>query len=129
METHNINPDNTYKDHDILSKNKKVSTKQNSVPLETLQSDDHLKKTSLPIACYHVGTKVAFSIDNDLHIVVTTVKDTNTNTVIRQIPSEETMNWLKFFNRNSVHPLLNKVDYHHKHVVRNHKDTELSNLI
>lgn len=40
-------------------------------------------------------TKVQFSIERELHLVVTHVLDASTNKVIRQMPAEETIKMLK----------------------------------
>jgi flagellar protein FlaG len=42
-----------------------------------------------------INTKVQFSIERELNLIVTRVMDASTNKVIRQIPAEETIKRLK----------------------------------
>ena len=42
-----------------------------------------------------ISTKVQFSIERELNLIVTRVMDASTNKVIRQIPAEETIKRLK----------------------------------
>lgn len=111
MKTFNIHPDNTNKQSNTLAGNKDVFIKKNSVPSEASLADVLLKNKSSPIISYHTGTKVSFSMENDLHIVVTTVTESNSNTVIRQIPSEETIDRLRLLNRYYNRPMVNTVNY------------------
>lgn len=115
METHNIHPVSVYKDHITLSSNKDVPIK-NRVPSALSQINDPPKKISSPIAHHNVGTKVAFSIEKDLHIVVTSVKDSNTNKLIRQIPPEETIDRLKLLNNYYKQPIDNAVKFQSKYI-------------
>ncbi|MEP9412093.1 MAG: flagellar protein FlaG [Candidatus Brocadia sp.] len=103
METHNIHPVTLYKDHTALSTSKDMPVKKNNTntyttPSEAPETEVLLMKTSPPAMPSHGGTKVAFSLEKDLNIVITTVIDPNTNKVIRQIPPEETIDRLKFLN-------------------------------
>jgi uncharacterized FlaG/YvyC family protein len=110
MGNHNIHTVSTYKDHNTLYSNKDISRKKNTIPSDEQKIiDDPLKRTSSPATPHYVGTKVAFSIERDLHIVVTTVKDSNTDTVIRQIPPEETIKRLKLLNNSYKQPIVNAV--------------------
>ncbi|MDN3513509.1 MAG: flagellar protein FlaG [Candidatus Brocadia sp.] len=96
MEIHNIHAVNPHKEHNYINKDELV--KKNFIPSKTQEDDDQYNETSSPITHYNLGTKVAFLIEKDLHIVVTTVKDSITNKVIRQIPPEETIDRLKLLN-------------------------------
>jgi len=125
METHNVHPVNTYKDHNYITKD--VLDKKNiMVNKSTIQSEppkpskvnDQLKATSSSITLRHLGTKVAFSIEKDLHIIVTTVKDSNTNKVIRQIPPEETIDRLKLLNNYHKQPIINEVNFQPKFILK-----------
>lgn len=102
MEIHIVHPVETYKGHNIRYIDRDAPVKKNVVPAAPSKLDDQIKKTS-PISVHRLGTKVAFSIEKDLHIVVTTVKDSNTNAVIRQIPPEETIDRLKLLNNYHKH--------------------------
>lgn len=116
MENHNIHTVSTYKDHNTLYNNKDMSIKKNTVPSNEPKVDDPPKRTSSPATPHNVGTKVAFSIEKDLHIIVTTVKDANTNKVIRQIPTEETINRLKLLNSYYKQPIVNSGKFPSKYL-------------
>lgn len=120
METRIIHPVTIYKDHTTLSTSKDIPVKKNSVntntvPSDATKTDVPLKKTSPPVISHHGGTKVAFSLEKDLHIVVTTVMDANTDKVIRQIPPEETIDRLKLLNVYNKQPFVNSAKFQPKY--------------
>ncbi|MCF6154458.1 MAG: hypothetical protein E3K36_04230 [Candidatus Brocadia sp.] len=115
METHDIHPVSVYKYHITLSSNKYVAIK-NRVPSASSKINDPPQKISSPITHINIGTKVAFSIEKDLHIIVTRVKDSNTNKVIRQIPPEETIDRLKLLNNYYKQPIDNVVKFQPKYI-------------
>jgi uncharacterized FlaG/YvyC family protein len=40
--------------------------------------------------------EISFSVEKDLHVIVTTVKDPNTKKMIQQIPSEDAIRRMRF---------------------------------
>ncbi len=116
METRDIHSVTTYKDHTSLFVNKNVPLKKdldktNIISFDVQKSDDPHKDISSSFTSHHVGTRVAFSIEKDLHIVVTTVKDANTNKVIRQIPQKETIDRIKLLSIYYKQPFSGAIKY------------------
>lgn len=67
----------------------------------TNTQDGHAQRLDSPIP-YKSSlweTEVTMSVEKDLNIVVTTVKNKNTDTVIRQIPEEEIIERLKYLKK------------------------------
>ena len=48
-----------------------------------------MAKMSPPIRSSILETKVTMSVEKDLNVVITTVKNKNTDDIIRQIPTKE----------------------------------------
>jgi len=69
---------------------KKITPEQVS-PLESSESKE------VPI-----NTKILFSVERDLNLIVTRVMDSTSNKVIRQIPTEETIKRLKLKYQQSL---------------------------
>lgn len=66
---------------DIADELKKKASSEKVAPTESKESS--------------LNTKVQFSIERELNLIVTRVMDASTNKVIRQIPAEETIKRLK----------------------------------
>lgn len=115
METHNIHNLNTYIDYNNNSNksvpSRKTTNVENDSATHEIQKDllfknsttrdnntQHLK---LPISYIPplLETKITMSVEKDLNIIVTTVKNKNTDKVIRQIPSEEIVERLKYIKK------------------------------
>lgn len=89
---------NEYRDKDISTKknanideiaeSKKVKNEKERK--DRIGESQHSKVVTLPVA-----TRISYSIENDLNLVVTRVVDTNTKKVIRQIPPEEIVKRMK----------------------------------
>lgn len=115
METHDVHPVSVCKDHITIASNKDVPIKKNGLPSAVSPINDPLKKISSPVTPHNVGTKIAFSIEKDLEIVVTSVKDLNTNKIIRQIPPEEIIDRLKLLNNYYKQPIDNAAKFASKY--------------
>lgn len=61
-----------------------------------------------------IGTRVEFAIEKELNLVVTTVRDLDTEKIIRQLPPEDTISRMKmlksYYNQIAQANLGNKVD-------------------
>lgn len=130
METHNINNFNIYNAHNPYS-NKDLPIKNtiNSTPSE-VQNDRSVTRAdtmnnhtvwlemSPPTRPSLLETKVTMSVEKDLNIVITIVKNKNTDDVIRQIPTKETIELIKYFKKYSEQHLLIKENYQHSTILK-----------
>lgn len=133
METHNINNFNIYNAHNPYSNkdlpiNNTIITDKSST-LSEIQNDRSVKradtadnhtawlKISPPIRPSILETKVIMSVENDLNVVITIVKNKNTDDVIRQIPTKETIELIKYFKKYSEQHLLIKETYQHSTIL------------
>lgn len=119
METHNIHNLNTYIDYHSNSNgnssksvpSRKTTNVENDRVIHEIQKDlllknsntkdNHTQHLKLPISYIQpfLETKITLSVEKDLNIIVTTVKNKNTDKVIRQIPSEEIVERLKYIKK------------------------------
>lgn len=65
-------------------------------------------------------TKVTMSVEKDLNVVITTVKNKNTDDVIRQIPTKEHINLLKYIKKYSEQHLLINEKHQHSTILKDH---------
>lgn len=115
METHNIHNFNTYIDYNNNNNksvpSRKTTNVENDSAINEIQKDllfknsttrdNHTQHLKLPISYIPplLETKITMSVEKDLNIIVTTVKNKNTDKVIRQIPSEEIVERLKYIKK------------------------------
>lgn len=126
---HNMNTYNAY--HNYSNKSvvlRKTTPGENDRAILDIQKDQSLKNPiakenhnqHLPLSISSIPplleTEITMSVEKDLHIIVTTVKNKNTDKIIRQIPSEEIIERLKY---------LKKYDKQHT----SHKENDESNII
>ncbi|TVM00012.1 MAG: hypothetical protein CV087_15945 [Candidatus Brocadia sp. WS118] len=117
METHDIHNLNTYNNyHTYYNKNASIKNTNNAekgitiseikkdLPINNINIMDrqtqHLK---LPIyyTPHLLETEITMSVEKDLNIIVTTVKNKDTEKVIRQIPDKEIIERLKYLKKYS----------------------------
>ncbi|TVL95917.1 MAG: hypothetical protein CV082_08835 [Candidatus Brocadia sp. BL1] len=104
METKNVlnlNTYNAYYNYDDKSMSiTKTTNPENdkSIFKNVDKVDNHTQRLKLPIsyAPSFLETEITMSVEKDLNIVVTTVKNKNTDKVIRQIPEEEVVERLRY---------------------------------
>lgn len=135
MEAHNINNFNVYNTHNpytakdlpvknifITDKYSTLSEAQNDRSVTRADTvDNHsvwLGKSS-PIGPSLLETKVTMSVEKDLNVVITIVKNKNTDGVIRQIPTKESIELLKYFKKYSEQHLLTKENHQHSTILKN----------
>lgn len=130
METHNINNFNIYNAHNPYS-NKDLPIKNTiSSALPEVQNDRSVTRADTmnnhtvwlemsPLTRPSLlETKVTMSVEKDLNIVITIVKNKNTDDVIRQIPTKETIELIKYFKKYSEQHLLIKENYQHSTILK-----------
>ncbi len=123
METHNIQDINIYNVYNIYSNRdapgkKTITTDKNTLTSEAqknlaIKRSDNVDKPALsllktsPLTTPPLPeTEIIMSVEKDLNIVITTVKDKNKGEIIRQIPNEEAVERLKLFkNSQKQQPL------------------------
>lgn len=115
METHaihNLNNYNAYHNDSRKSVSRRTTNNvENDRAILKIQKDQSFKNTKikdnstqhlkLPIS--HIPplleTEITMSVEKDLNIIITTVKNKNTDKVIRQIPNEEIVERLKYLKK------------------------------
>ena len=115
METHDIHNLNTYNTyHTYYNKNSSIKNTTNArkgIAISEIQKDQpfnnintrdsqtqHIK---LPIhdTPHLLETEITMTVEKDLNIVVTTVKNKDTDKIIRQVPNKEIIEMLKYFKK------------------------------
>ncbi|MCF6149827.1 MAG: flagellar protein FlaG [Candidatus Kuenenia sp.] len=97
------------------------SSNGNAVPNEEVSSEQSFStfmhdSSSPPISSgiSPIGTRIEFTIEKELNLVVTTVRDLNNDNVIRQLPPEDTISRMKmlksYYKQKAQASLGNKVD-------------------
>ncbi len=82
---------NANKDEIAESKKTKNHKAKNEKEIKDYTEESQHSKIVIPPA----ATRISYSIENDLNLIVTRVVDTNTKKVIRQIPPEEIIKRMK----------------------------------
>ena len=115
METHDIHNLNTYNTyHTYYNKNSSIKNTTNArkgIAISEIQKDQPFNNINtrdsqtqymkLPIqdTPHLLETEITMTVEKDLNIVVTTVKNKDTDKVIRQVPNKEIIERLKYFKK------------------------------
>mgnify|MGYP003429205512 FL=1 len=134
MEAHNINNFNIYGAHNpyttkdfpvkntfITDKNSTLTEAQNDRSVtraDTVDNHSVWLEMSPAIRPSLLETKVTMSVEKDLNVVITIVKNKNTDDVIRQIPTKETIELLKYLKKYSEQHLLIKENHQHSTILK-----------
>lgn len=107
--------DNSFKDNSSNADDSNISHREHSSE-ESVTSDLTTPPPSQmsSFSVSPVGTRVEFTIEKELNLVVTTVRDLNNDKVIRQLPPEDTISRMKmlksYYKQAAQASLGNKVD-------------------
>ncbi|MBM4055256.1 MAG: flagellar protein FlaG [Planctomycetes bacterium] len=101
----------------VSSQSNGGSSDDNIIPNEEASSEQSLSSVLRDSSLFQItpiGTKIEFTIEKELNLVVTTVRDINNDNIIRQLPPEDTISRMKllksYYKHKAQESLGNKVD-------------------